>query len=160
MTISNTFQFYFPKNHLVPGFGARNPNLRVISTPSCYGVIAAKRFTANRGSSAQPASSHAAPGSDFARRGGNSIHSVHDGLCPPSKPHVGNDKGRAKPQHKGWYQQHPVGRSNRKKDMANKGGKGKGKGIVATNTCYKCGNPCRIARDCRAAAYNFGEATS
>ena len=40
-----------------------------------------------------------------------------------------------------------------------KGGKGKGKGKAATSICYKCGNPGHIARDCRLAVYNLGDAT-
>ena len=40
-----------------------------------------------------------------------------------------------------------------------KGGKSKGKSKTATSICYKCGNSGHIARDCRVAVYNLGDAT-
>ena len=73
----------------------------------------------------------------------------------------GFGKGKGKPQQKGWYQQQPVGQAATGKGYGQqmKGGKGKGKGKSATNICYKCGNAGHIARDCRVAVYNLGEAT-
>ena len=75
----------------------------------------------------------------------------------------GFGQGKGKPQRKGWYQQQSVEQSSPTQEKIwpiDERRKGQRKDKSANNIFYKCANPGHIARDCRVALYNLGEATT
>eukprot|EP00438_Fugacium_kawagutii_P036589 Skav223941 [mRNA] locus=scaffold1465:245275:255192:+ [translate_table: standard] len=75
-----------------------------------------------------------------------------------------NNKGKGKGYNNPFAYNNPVG-GGKGFNNGNKGqhkgkGKGKNKSKQAVNTCYRCGQSGRYARDCRVAVYNIDDNTS
>ena len=70
----------------------------------------------------------------------------------------GNGYGNAKGKTKGKQVWQPVKGTDKGKGK-NKGANNKGKGKNPVAVCYRCGQPCHLAKDCKTAVYNLSDTT-